>query len=694
MNPNKQSIIFNEIFMKTILENMKEIVTVFDINGNVIYLNHAAQDHVNSEYLTCFKSNTLSYEGIYQADGKTLINSNTNPVFRILKGEKVINEEIWIMPKGKPLSILQVNGKPMYDHNQEIFAVLIVFQDITERKWAQQRLSVSEQRYKSLFDHNPDLVCWFDLNGRFLSVNAAAEKITGFKFKELHNQCINQFVSKEAWNNIKTITLKAIKGFSQNFETSIIQKNGNLLLLSITIVPITVESKVVGIYTIAKDITARKKDEQTIHYLAYHDTLTQLPNRRYFQKSLSEYLQDEHKKISILFIDLDRFKLINDTLGHSVGDILLSQVAKRLSNCMEKENTVFRFGGDEFIIILPKAPKEKTEGLAIQILEEFAQPFILNGQEYKITPSIGISVYPTDGQDIDNLVRKADTAMYRAKEQGKNTFKFYSEEMNELIIRRMKIENELHKALEQNQFVIYYQPQVCSNEKIIGMEALIRWQHPELGLVSPAEFIPIAEETGLIVSIGKWVLLNACKHANLWKDSSLPPIRVAVNLSARQFYDEKLVNVVEQALREANLDPMYLELEITESIAMQDGDSVISKLQDLKHLGIKLSIDDFGTGYSSLSYLKKFPFDSLKIDRSFISSITQGSDELAIVKAIIGMAKSLNLKVLAEGVELEEQKNLLFSLGCNELQGFLFGKPVPYEKLKEEFYQSRHYSRI
>lgn len=687
METEKKHVIFNEAFMKTILENMAEIVMVYDVEGKLLYTNFLAKTRDNSNHKPLSESDPLNNKGLYLADGKTPINPDTNPIFRVLKGEVIINEEIWVMPKGKPLTILQINGRAIYDHNYEIIGALIVSHDITEQRWAQQRLTVSEQRYKSLYYHNLDIVCWFDLNGNFLNVNPATEKITGYQLNDLINQSVKQFLQGKDWNKIVKISLRAKKGLSQNFETSIIHKHGNTLFLHITIVPITVENNVVGMYAIAKDITARKKDEQMINYLAYHDTLTSLPNRRVFHKNLHDFILKEKKHTSILFIDLDRFKLINDTLGHSIGDALLRQVARRLSLCVGEENTVYRFGGDEFTIILPNGTRKNTENIAEHILKEFVHPFKLDNQEYIITPSIGISEYPLNGLNAEELIRKADTAMYRAKEQGKNIFKFYTEDLNEPIIRKMKIEKELHKALEQDQFVIHYQPQVSLNGEIQGMEALIRWQHPELGFVSPAEFIPIAEETGLIISIGRWVLTEACKQNKLWQDAGLSPIRVAVNLSARQFHDEKLVSIVKQVLMDTALDPKYLELEITESIAMQDGTSVVAKLQSLKQIGITIAIDDFGTGYSSLSYLKKYPLDTLKIDRSFIASITDEADELAIVKAIIMMAKSLNLKVLAEGVETVEQKNLLHSLGCDEFQGYFYSKPLPIEQLK------LHYSK-
>lgn len=692
LDTQNKALVKSDLFMTTIVEKMKEIVVIFDARGRLIYFNKAAEKYMTTGLFLFSESADYCNRELFHADGKTIMAPAENPILRAVKGEKVANEEVWVIPKGKPLSILQVNAKTIFDKVQEASVLLVECHDITEQRWAQQRLAVRMERYKSLIDYNPDIVCWLDLNGNILSINPATEKITGYRKDELLNRPVKQFVLKKEWRELKRNAIQAMNGKLRSFEMTILEQEGESLFLHITIVPMTVENRVVGMYAIAKDITARKKDEQMIHYLAYHDTLTALPNRRFLQKTLTEYLQMATQNISILFIGLDRFKLINDTLGHTVGDTLLKQVAERLLCSVRMENSVFRFGGDEFIIILPKRTKETTEKEVKCLLNEFARPFDLDGQEYIITPSIGISSFPIDGHDADHLIRKADTAMHHAKKLGKNTYQFYTKDMDEPILRKMKIEKELHNAIEQEQFVIHYQPQVNANEHMVGMEALIRWQHPELGLVSPMEFIPVAEETGLIIPIGKWVLLNACKQGKLWQEAGLPPVRVAVNLSPRQFHDEKLVSMVEEILKETKFDPLYLELEITENMAMQEGTHVIAKLQELKKLGLKISIDDFGTGYSSLSYLQKFPLDTLKIDRSFIKSLTSGSDELAIVKAIIVMAKSLNLKVLAEGVELIEQKNLLFHLGCNEIQGYLYGKPMPYEQLVAEYQRNKLFS--
>jgi len=443
-----------------------------------------------------------------------------------------------------------------------------------------------------------------------------------------------------------------------------------------------------------QDITARKEAEDKIRHLAYYDSLTQLPNRMLFNDRLMQAVsmaKRHERKLAILFIDLDRFKHVNDTLGHSKGDKLLQAVAGIFSECVREGdtvthfetemygNTVARLGGDEFVISLADINRpEDAATVAQRILEALAKPIKLDNHEVFVSASIGISIYPNDGEDAEALFMHADTAMYHAKDAGKNNYQFFIPSMNAAAHGRMSMESNLHKALERKEFVLHYQPQVDSgNERIVGMEALIRWNHPELGLVPPATFIPLAEETGLIAQIGDWVMRQACKHAKTCDEAGLEPLRVSVNLSGHQFREKRLVGLVGDALQEADLEPGRLELEITESVAMEHAEQTVRTLHELKAMGVRVSIDDFGTGYSSLSYLKRFPIDSLKVDRSFIKDITIDSDDAAITRAIIAMAKSLRLEVVAEGVETAEQLNFLRLEGCELIQGYLFSKPLP-----------------
>jgi len=431
--------------------------------------------------------------------------------------------------------------------------------------------------------------------------------------------------------------------------------------------------------------TARRQAEERIRHLANYDELTGLYNRSMFSHRLGHALAQARrtdKPLAILFLDLDRFKNINDTLGHAAGDSVLREVAKRLGECLRESDTVGRLGGDEFVVLLEAMLQPMhSAAVAQKLLAAVARPFTFEGQEFHLTASIGISTYPADSKETESLLRNADIAMYRAKEQGKNNYQFYSAQMNVHTLERLALESSLRHALERNEFVLYYQPKIdIGSRRITGMEALLRWQHPSKGLVPPMQFIPLAEETGLIVAIGEWVLRTACTQNKSWRAQGLPPLRVAVNLSARQFSHENLLQDVEKVLNETGLDPAALELEITESMVMRSPERTTILLNKLKTTGISISIDDFGTGYSSLSYLKRFPIDSVKIDRSFIKELPQDGEDAAITQAIIAMAHGLGLKVIAEGVETGEQVGFLRAHGCDEVQGYYFSKPVPAQE--------------
>ena len=439
----------------------------------------------------------------------------------------------------------------------------------------------------------------------------------------------------------------------------------------------------VMIFAITTFIAFTRMHTKIVKYMAYHDALTGLPNQRLFKTRLNlalEAAKRNDSKIAVLYMDLDRFKLINDTLGHNVGDELLQNVAGRITECLNKQATVSRQGGDEFTIILSGLTHEELEQAIQDILYAFSKPFVLQEYQLYVTPSIGISVYPSCGDSADILIKNADTAMYRAKEKGKNTYQFFNATMGIQIHQKLSMENALRKALENKQFVVHYQPKVdVITGTITGAEALIRWQHPELGFVAPSEFIPLAEETGLIIPIGQWVLNTACEQFKEWQTKEMLQLSVAVNLSMLQLRQENFVEMVQQVLNDTGLDPQHLEFEITESKAMNNVDLFIQKLIALKKLGVGISIDDFGTGYSSFGYLKQLPIDTLKIDRSFINDITNSEEDAAIVQAIIAMAHILKLKVVAEGVETANQLSLLEQYKCNAVQGYYLSRPLAAE---------------
>ena len=436
------------------------------------------------------------------------------------------------------------------------------------------------------------------------------------------------------------------------------------------------------------DITARKESEIKLIYQASHDELTGLPNRTLLQDRMQQgiaHADREGNMMAILFIDLDRFKIVNDSLGHDVGDTVLQTAAGRLTGCIREVDTVARLGGDEFVLMLTGINRaENIASVADKALESLARTYTIGEHELILTASIGISVYPKDGVDVQTLLKNADIAMYRAKEGGKNRLEFFTDEMNTAVLRRMHLENQLRHALEKNEFVLHYQPQAdLITGRIIGVEALLRWMQPQLGMVSPAEFIPIAEETGLIVQIGEWVLETACRQAVAWQGDGLPPLRMGVNLSVRQFMQNDIVDVVTRILREAKLDPNLLELELTESLLMGGGEEIVTTLNALRKMGIGLSVDDFGTGYSSLSYLKRFPVTAVKIDQSFVREIIADPDAAALARSIISMAHELRLSVIAEGVETEGQLGYLVRHDCDEIQGYFLSRPIPPDEFSQ-----------
>ena len=455
-----------------------------------------------------------------------------------------------------------------------------------------------------------------------------------------------------------------------------------------------------------QDITERKRAQEHLDFLAYYDSLTGLPNRLLYRDRLAQAVADAQRHghlAATLLLDLDRFKLINDTLGHQQGDRLLQEVSDRLKACVRNSDSVgrphdnappqagvwdrsaslARLGGDEFTILLNRiAGAPDAAKVARRILASLAKPFRLDGQDVFVTASIGIAIFPLDGESADQLLKNADTAMYHAKQSGRSTYQFYSQSMNASAGERLAIENRLHKALAQEEFLLHYQPLVAlETGRIIGVEALVRWQHPELGLVPPMQFIPIAEETGLIIPLGEWVLQTACAQARAWHEMGLAGLRVAVNLSARQFQRQNLLHVITRILLATDLNPRCLDMELTESMMMQDGESTSATLRELQALGVRLSMDDFGTGYSSLSYLRRLPLDTLKIDRSFVKDCTGNQEDATIIKAIIAMSHSLKLTVLAEGIETEGQLAFLRAAGCDEAQGYYFSKPMAAEPL-------------
>jgi diguanylate cyclase (GGDEF)-like protein/PAS domain S-box-containing protein len=569
---------------------------------------------------------------------------------------------------------------PIRDSAGSIEFYACIIDDITRRKLAERAILESEQKYKSLFDNNPDSVISMDMKGKITSINPATIKLFGYSEEELYRLDFAKICEPDQYELLLSKFIQAAQGITQNFESTMRDKKNAKVELNHIFMPIVIDEEISGVYCLTKDITVRKQSEELIQNMAYFDSLTNLPNRRFFEKRLAVQMDKagvDSSKMAILFLDLDGFKQINDSLGHAMGDIVLKEVAERLNHSVRDHDTVARLGGDEFTVCLPMInDKEAALPVADRILHEMRRPFILKGKEFYSSASIGLAFYPDDGNDVDALMRSADTALYKVKEHGKNHVKLYSPVMNKEAIDHHLLENELVDALEKEEFIVHYQPQIhVHTNHITGMEALIRWDHPAKGLLLPGDFIAAAEESGLIIPMGIKVLQIACAQCMEWRNQGYSQIRVAVNLSRIQLLHHDLIHNVRQVLQDTGLPPSCLELEITESSAMHQADQVTVQLNALAELGVLISIDDFGTGFSVLSYLNKYPIHKLKIDRSLIANMPNRLDS-AIISSIIGLAHNLNLSVMVEGVENQLQKDELPKLGCQEMQGFLLGKPV------------------
>lgn len=551
---------------------------------------------------------------------------------------------------------------------------------------ALQILAEQEQQLNEIFD-NVDAVIWsYDFRTKQSLASVGVEAIFGFPREELLG---SPFIWKDSVHpEDKAKVEKFDHDTSSNkidhasLEFRLIQPNGQLKWIEVIRTPIFNEHRqLIKMHAVITDITDRKRSEEKIHYMAYYDELTGLPNRRLFYECLQQKMA-ENKKVALLFIDLDRFKTVNDTLGHHVGNILLKMVAEQLQESVQGIGTVCRMGGDEFTVILPCKTTRESEQMAQKIIQTLSNPIMVEGVELFITPSIGISLYPDHGETDEELLKKADIAMYYTKENGKNNYYIYTSELDKLNTRKVKIESALRRAIEKEEFTLHYQPKVeLSTGTIVGTEALLRWNHHELGSISPGEFIPIAEDIGMIPPIGEWVLRAACKQNKEWQTVGYPPIPMSVNVSAIQLKEE-FVAIVSSVLQETELDPCYLELEITESV-MQNIRHSSPILKKLKALGIQLSIDDFGTGYSSLSYLNSLPVDTVKIDKSFIDDILDPENGGVMVKTIIDMGRNLNFEVIAEGIETKQQNQFLQKNNCHLGQGYLFSPPLPADKIWE-----------
>src|SRR5918992_3220638 len=579
--------------------------------------------------------------------------------------------------------------------------ILRASQAFDDLRRTEQALRKSEEQFRQLAENIPQ-VFWITnaKQDRGIYISPAYEKIWGRTLESpvAHSDSWMESIHPDDYTRVFAALKNAPLGEYLE-EYRIVRPDGTVRWVQDRAFPVANEQgQVYRITGIVEDITDRKEAEQRLLHLAHYDSLTDLPNRTLFRDRLTQAIARANRNkqiVALIFIDLDRFKGINDTLGHGAGDHLLTGVATRLKNNLRQADTLARLGGDEFTLIVEDLYHEtECENIVItiaqKILESFSSPFRVEGRELFMTPSIGITLYPFDADDVDSLLKCADVAMYHAKALGRNNYQFYTAEMNAMAPEILKVEHNLRRALEREEFRLHYQPKVdLSTGEICGVEALLRWQRPDHGLVSPAEFIPLLEEAGLILPVGEWVLRAALTQIRTWQMGGVTPVPVAINFSARQFQQKDLETMIGRALDEFKIDPMLLELEITESSLMKNEKQAITTLLNLKSLGIHLSIDDFGTGYSSLSYLKRFPVDTLKIDRSFIKDITTDTDDALITCTIITMAHNLKLKAVAEGVESERQVVFLRSLNCDYGQGYYFSRPLPAQDCTELLKEKR-----
>jgi diguanylate cyclase (GGDEF)-like protein/PAS domain S-box-containing protein len=672
------------IASREIINTMADALFVCDGDGKIQFANRAA------ESILGFAGGELVGRSIDEVIDDAEGDAST---MNLRSGREMTKERTFIGHDGQPIEMM-LSIAPVMQHDVAAGAILIG-RDIRERKENERKLEGaldalrdSESRYRLLFEQNAAGVCVTKLDGEILECNETFATMLRYERSELVGSRIALLYERPLERTELEQQLQRTNTLN-SVETELRRKSGGSLfvLQNLTLAGDRVHMTVA-------DISDRKRAEEQIEFHAYHDVLTRLPNRKLFTDRLTQNLTHARrsgKPLAVMFVDLDHFKTINDTLGHTAGDELLLEMARRLRGCVREEDTVARIGGDEFTIILSELRySEDAVTVAEKIIAAVQKPLTVGGMPIEVSASIGIALYPVDGSDPESLLRNADSAMYRAKESGRNTYQLCTDEMKGRALQRLSLESRLRKAVNEAQLRLHYQPEFSLTDgSVIGVEALVRWQDPERGLVYPGSFIPLAEESRLILPIGDWVLRTACTQMRAWRDEKLPIPRIAVNLSARQFQQHDLVDNVRRILEDTGVPAAALEMEITETTAMANGEATIETLRALRDLGVSILIDDFGTGYSSLNYLKRFPISGVKIDSAFVRDMNRSEGDAAIVSAVIAIARSLRLRVIAEGVENEEQLNLLRKRRCDAAQGYYFARPMTAEALSEAVNESR-----
>jgi diguanylate cyclase (GGDEF)-like protein/PAS domain S-box-containing protein len=667
------------------LEAAANAIVITDSHGSILWVNGAFTTMTGySKEEVLGKNPRLLKSGdqpeTYYADLWSTISSG-----KVWQGEMVNRRKDGITYT-EEMTITPVIRDPGNPGNRYFIAIK---QDITERKQIERALRQAEEKYRAIFEDAIVGIFQSTPGGQYTTANPAMANMLGYDSpRELMASItdISEQVYVDPNSRKEFKRLLREQGTVKNFECQVYRKDGRKMWLSVSARAVSEDGVLVRYEGMNEDITPRKVAEERVQYLAYYDALTGLPNRILLRDRLTKALAGARRqkgKVALLFLDLDRFKDVNDSLGHSVGDLLLQGVAERLKTWGREQDTVARLGGDEFLITLTHVKDVSDAAVAAErLMDAMTAEFVIQGHSLYVSCSVGISIFPEHGADAETLIKNADAAMYSAKDSGSNNFRFFAEDISAHAAERLKLENSLRLALDKKELFLVYQPQMdIATGRITGLEALLRWQHPELGLVPPDKFIRIAENSGLILPIGEWVLRTACSQARKWQDEGLSAVTVAVNVSAVQFRQAGFCELIRRVLNETGLGPQYLELELTESLLLANADVTLSVLKELKSMGLTLAIDDFGTGYSSFSYLRQFQVGKIKIDRSFIHYVAVKPDDAAITAAIISMAKSLNLKVIAEGVEDEAQMSFLRAHQCDEMQGYYFSKPLTLDKV-------------
>ncbi|MBS1227596.1 MAG: hypothetical protein H6R17_873 [Proteobacteria bacterium] len=665
---------------------MVEGLMIISPQGSYVFANRSAEEFMGcaSGELSGRRPDDFAFERLHE-DGSLCLPEDYPSVITLREGREVRDFVMGHRYDDASVRWFEINSSPLRIGEAQDCGVVLTIAEITERRRADEQLKLAFEAIRQ----SGEGILMTDAQQIILSVNPAFEAVTGYRAEEVVGKTPALIASLRHDQQFHAAMNESLDntGYWRG-EVWNRRKNGEVYpeWLGVSVVRESDGRPKYYVY-IYSDMSERQAAQQRIEFLAHHDPLTGLPNRLLLRDRMEQakaLAMRMHSRVALMFLDLDRFKTINDSLGHPVGDALLKEVVERLKSCVRESDTISRQGGDEFIILLNDVrDSDSVSRVADKIHQRMGEPIMLGKHSLITSFSIGIALYPDDGDEFDSLLQKADTAMYHAKGAGRNGHRFFTEQMNRQVVEHLTLETQLRRALENGEFVLHYQPQLDLHDGgIVGVEALIRWNCPENGLISPARFIPVAEDSGMIVPIGAWVIGEACRQARAWQDAGLPPLVVAVNLSAVQFRRPDLVNTVINALVLSDLDSQWLELELTESILIQDAEATLDAVRRLKALGVRLSVDDFGTGYSSLTYLKRFAVDKLKIDQSFIRDLVSDPDDAAIVRAIIQMARSLKLKTIAEGVESEELANLLRIFHCDEIQGYWFARPMPADQLE------------